>query len=174
MEYFRIKQDPECFEALVIPDVISQIDRRYVTPEEAHRIQDITLFHLAGKDHPEFIDLIDRQLFLISGALKHAFSLYVPKLKYKKVVVVNSPQNMQQTYYLPIFMPIDSLSEQSIMTPDKQRVKHLIIKQSAIGSTAIFKVQHKFENIVIVRLDAAESILRRNLQGIKLYRVELD
>lgn len=174
MEYFRIKQKPEYFDALVIPNVIKQIDWRYINPEEAQRIAEITIFQLAGKDTPEFIDLLDRQLFLVSSLLKETFTLYAPTLNYKTVIVFNSAQKLQQTYHLPIFAPIDCLSEKSILTPDKRGVKQLVLKQTAIGRKAIFKVQHKFENIIIVRLDAAESILRRNMRGIKMYRVDLD
>lgn len=174
MEYFRIKQDPECLESVVIPDAIKQIDRRYVTPKEADRIEAVTIFRLDGKDYPEFIDVLDRQLFLISSQLKAVFGLYVPKLKYKMVIVANSEKGLVNTYHLPIFAAVDCLSEQSIMTPDKRNVKKLVLKESLIGSKAIFKVQHNFETIIIARLDAAESILRRNLQGIKMYRVEID
>ncbi|GMA99902.1 hypothetical protein [Pelosinus sp. IPA-1] len=174
MEYFRIKQDPECLEAVVIPDAIKQIDRRYVTPEEADRIEDVTVFRLDGTDYPEFIDILDRQLFLVSSQLKEVFGLYVPKLKYKIVIVANSEKGLVNTYHLPIFAPVDCLSEQSVMTPDKKNVRKLVLKQSLLGRKAIFKVQHDFENIIIARLDAAESMLRRNLRGIKMVRVELD
>lgn len=174
MEYFRIKQDPEYFDALIIPDVINQIERRYVTPEAAHRINEITIFKLSGKATPKFIDLLDRQLFLISAPLRKTFELYVPKLKYKTVIVVNSLKNLQQTYYLPIFVPVDCLSEKSSFMPDKRSVKHLVLSQAALGRHAIFKVQHNYEDIIIARLDAAESILRRKPSGIKMYRVELD
>jgi hypothetical protein len=71
-------------------------------------------------------------------------------------------------------VPVDCLSEKSSLMPDKRSVKHLVLSQRALGRQAIFKVQHNDEDIIIARLDAAESILRRKPSGIKMYRVELD
>lgn len=174
MEYFRIKQDPESLESIIIPDVINQIHWRYVTPENAHKIKEITVFPLSGGDNPKFIDLLDRQLFLLSSQIKDTFDLYVPKLKYKTVILVNDAKKLQHTYHLPIFVPVDCLSEKSTMASSNKAIKHLVVEQAAIGRAAIFKVKHDYENIIIARLDAAESILRRHMTGIKMYRVDLE
>lgn len=174
MEYFRLKQDTEYRDAPVIPEVLKQIDWRYVTPQESHRINNITVFQLAGSDNPDFLDLLDRQLFLVSGLLKRTMDLYEPTLHYKSVILVNKAKKLQQTYHLPIFPPVECLSKQSIMAPDKLKVKHLVINQAAIAGKYIFKVKQGYENIIIARLDAVESILRRGMRGIKAYRVDLE
>ena len=174
MEYFRLKQDIEYQDAPVIPEVLQQIDSRYVTPQESHRIEDVTIFKLSGKEKPDFLDLLDRQLFLVSSLLKITMGLYEPTLHYKTVILVNAAKQLQQTYHLPIFPPVDCLSEKSIMTPDKRSVKQLVLNKTALGGKYIFKVKHDYETIIIARLDAAESILRRDMRGIKMYRVDLD
>ena len=48
----------------------------------------------------------------------------------------------------------------------------LIIEKDKIGDRKVFKLAHKEKTIILVRLDAAESLLRRNVKGIKLTRVK--
>lgn len=174
MEYFRLRQDGDYVNAPVIPDVIKQIQRRYVTPEDADKIDDITVFNLANHDDIDFIDLLNRQLFLLSNLLKDTVKLYVPGLLCKKVLLISSAKQMQMLYYLPIFQAVDCMSDKSIMTPDKSVVKELVLKATAIPNKAIFKVKHSYETIIIARLDVAESIMRRDFRGIKMERVELE
>ena len=174
MQYFRINQDTDYLNAPVISDIIQQIDRRHTTREQAHNIAEITIFQLVSKEEDDFIDLLSRQLFLVSEPLKEAIRLYIPKLTFKMVILANHVQKQQRTYYLPIFEPIDCLSDKSIMTPDKSVIKKLVLKPSLMEKHSLFRVQHSYETIIIARLDAAESILRRNFRGIKLDRIELE
>lgn len=174
MEYFRLQQDPEYYHAPVIPEVLRKIDWRYVTPQEAHRIQDITIFSLANDEEPDFLDLLDRQLFLVSSNLKRTIELYEPTLNYKTVMLVNPHKKLQQTYYLPIFPPVDCLAQVQNMTSDNRKATPLVLNKAALAGKCIFKVKHDHEKIIIARLDAAESILRRNMRGIKMYRVDVE
>lgn len=174
MQYFRLKQDPEYLDAPVITDAISKIDRRHTTQEQAHKIAEMTLFFLDSKGTPDFIDLLSRQLFLVSEELKQTFTLYLPKLPFKMVILTHRTKKLQKTYYLPIFDPIECLSEKSIMTPDKSTVRHLVLREASIKSKALFRVKHSQETIIVARLDAAESILRRKFRGIKLEKIELE
>jgi hypothetical protein len=171
MEYFRLRQDPEYRDAPVPGDVFKQIDWRQLTGKEAHKIADITIFRLSGKEAPDFIDLLDRQLFMVSPVLKGVLQLYVPNLTFKRVLLTNAGQKCQKLYYLPLFEPVDCLSDASIQTPDKRMVKHLVLDGKTIGNAAVFRVRHGYETMMIARLDAAESILRRNLRGIFLQAV---
>lgn len=173
MEYFQLKQDTDYTDAPVIPDVIRQIDRRNITPEQASNIKKMTIFPIDGNEPLDFIDLLDRQLFLISDSLKATFTLYVPKLIFKIVVLVEPESQVNQSYYLPIFSPVDCIADTSVMTRDHSKVTHLVLKKDSIGNSPIFRVQHKEDMIIVARLDAAESILRRRFRGIEMKRVEL-
>jgi len=174
MQYFRLKQDADYLDAPVIADAIQKIDRRYTIQEQAHKIAEMTLFSLASKETPDFIDLLSRQLFLVTEELKQTFMLYLPKLPFKMVILTHQTQKLQKTYYLPIFDPLECLSEKSIMTPDKSAVRYLVLRESIIKQKALFRVKHSQETIIVARLDAAESILRRNFRGIKLEKIELE
>jgi hypothetical protein len=173
MQYFRLTQDPDYLNAPIIANAIDQIDRRYTVPKQAHKIAEVTIFSLQGKEKPDFIDVLLRQFFLVSSSLKETITLYRPKLSFKMVLLAHPVQKEQKTYYLPLLEPIECLSEESIMTPDKSKIKKLVLKHSIIQRETIFRVQHSHETIIIARLDAAESILRRNFRGTRLSTVEL-
>lgn len=174
MQYFRLKQDPDYLDVPIIADAIKKIDRRYTTQAEAHKIEEMTIFSLSGKEKPDFIDLLSRQLFLVSPQLKETILLYRPKLPFKMVILAHQAQKQQRTYYLPIFEPLDCLSDKSILTPDKSIVRKMVLKQTLIEKESIFRVRHSHETIIIARLDATESILRRNFRGIKTERIHLE
>jgi len=174
MEYFQLKQDIDYVDAPIIPNVIMQIDRRNITPEHAHKIEKMTSFQMGNNDSCDFIDLLDRQLFLISDSLKAIFRMYLPKLICKVVVLVGKDGQAHQAYNLPIFKPVDCMAESSIMTRDKTKVTHLVLKQELIHNLPVFRVQHDHEMIIVVRLDAAESISRRRLRGIQMKRLEVE
>ncbi|VBB09031.1 Hypothetical protein LUCI_4317 [Lucifera butyrica] len=174
MHYFRLRQDPDYSRAPAIPEVITRIDRRQAVPEKAHHIAPTTVLPLGGKAVYDFIDLLDRPLFLVSDELQQVLKLYMPKLTFKTIVLADPARKEQHIYYLPIFAPIDCLSDNSLQTPDKRTVKHLVLKGAAIENHTVFRVQHPYETIIIVRLDVAESILRRDLRGIRLDRVKIE
>jgi hypothetical protein len=174
MQFFRLKQDTAYIDAPVISDVIKKIDRRYTIPAAANKIEKITLFQLSGKETPNFLDLLSRQIFLVSQDLRDTIKLYQPNLLFKMVILVHRIQKQQKSYYLPIFEPVNCLSENSIMTPNKSIVKSIVLRKSIIENETIFRVSHNYETIIVVRLDVAESILRRDFCGIKLERVQLE
>ena len=174
MQYFQLKQDTDYLDTPVISNVITQIDRRNITPEHAHKIGKMTIFQMGNNDRYDFIDLLDRQLFLVSDSLKEAFKLYVPKIVFKLVILVAKEGQAHQAYNLPIFKPVDCISDKSIMTRGQNQVTHLVLKQDAIEDFSIFRVKHDHETIIVARLDAAESILRRKFRGIQMKRVELE
>lgn len=129
---------------------------------------------MANEENYDPLDFLDRQLLLFSDSLKETIKLYLPKLLYKKVLLVNVAQQLKEVYYLPIFDAVECLSTQCVMTPDKSVVKKLVLTEDAIRKYPLFQVKHKLETIIIARLDMAESIMRREFRGIKLQRVELE
>jgi len=87
MQYFQLRQDTDYGNAPVLPDVIMQIDRRNIAPEHAHKIEQMTIFQMNNTEKCDFIDLLDRQLFLISDALKATFIKPIICLSLSQLIV---------------------------------------------------------------------------------------
>lgn len=68
---------------------------------------------------------------------------------------------------------VECLSPKAEFNKD-DTLERLVIDETKIGFTKIFKVDGILENFIMISLDLAESILRRDFTGIKLERVEKD
>lgn len=66
MNYFLLKQDEEYTNAPVLINVFKGIDVRNINLLNAHKIDDILIFNVKCNENTEFLDILDRNLFLIS------------------------------------------------------------------------------------------------------------
>ena len=64
-------------------------------------------------------------------------------------------------------------AEGSEISPDRSYIKKLRIRQMD-GLDSIFKVAGLMTDAVIIRLDVAESLLRRGIRRVALERVEIE
>lgn len=174
MEYFLLNQDEEYTNAPVLIDVFKTIDVRNINLLNAHKIDDIVIFNVKCTDETEFLDILDRNLFLISEEMKKIIEKYDPRIIFKIIPLIDLPHERQENYYMPIFEEIECLSEKAELNLNKTVVKKIILDNQKIKGKKIFKIKESEKNLIVVRLDVAESLLRREFKGICLERLELD
>lgn len=75
---------------------------------------------------------------------------------------------------MPIFEEIEALSEKSEWNLNKTVVKKIILDKEKIKDKKIFKIKESEKTLIVVRLDVAESLLRREFKGMCLKRLEVD
>ena len=94
---------------------------------------------------------------------------------FKTLALIDKVHNKQVNYYLPIVEELEVLSEATEFNLNKTVVRKLILDEEKMKqlSKKIFKIKESSKPLIIVRLDIAESLLRRNFKGIKLERVEI-
>ena len=68
---------------------------------------------------------------------------------------------------------VDCLSENSQVSPDKSHVKKLCLQHN-FDSASIFKVAGLMTDVVMIRLDVAESLMRRGIYKYVLEPVEIE
>lgn len=73
-----------------------------------------------------------------------------------------------------IFQEIECLSEKSELNLNKTVVKKIILDKEKIKNKKIFKIKESLKTLVVIRLDVAESLLRREFKGMCLERLEID
>ena len=76
--------------------------------------------------------------------------------------------------YIPILEEIESLSEKSEKGVNKTIYKKIVLDKEKIKDKKIFKIKESSKTMVVVRLDVAESILRRKPKGVFLEKLEID
>ena len=138
--------------------------------EELAAMPDTMLLYVEEDRHNEYPDYIE-ELGVVSGKLKRIMSKYQKDILFKTVVLIEKSNNRQQTYYYLSAPEIQSaVTVQKNMENQKNRENKLILDEEKIGQTRIFSVQH-YGKRLIVRLDAAESILRRDSYGVWFEKV---
>lgn len=172
MDYFILEQDKRYINTPFILNLGKTIDKRKINRENSSDIKDIMVLFVDGKRKIEYTDILDRQLFLITEEIMELFSKYEPETIFKTISLIDVEREHQEIYYLPIFEEVDCISPNSEFNMDKSIIRKLIIEKDKIGDRKIFKLAHKEKTTILVRLDAAESLLRRNVKGIKLTRVK--
>lgn len=173
MDYFLLKQDKRYINIPNILDVYKNINLNNINLTKQHKIDDIMIFYIKSDEKTEFLDVLNRQLFLISENVKNILEKYNANIVFKMFPLIDYKNSKQEIYYLPIFEEIEALSEEAELNLNKTVVKKLILNKEKISDKKIFKIKESLDTLVIVRLDVAESLLRRDFKGILLERVEI-
>ena len=174
MNYFLLKQDEEYTNAPVLINVFKGIDVRNINLLNAHKIDDILIFNVKCNENTEFLDILDRNLFLISEKMKKIIEKYDPKMLFKTIPLINLYLKKQENYYMPIFQEIECLSERAELNLNRTVVKKIILDKEKINGKKIFKIKESEKTLIVVRLDVAESLLSREFRGMCLNRLEVD
>lgn len=174
MDYFLLKQDEEYTNAPVLLDVFKEIDVRNINLLNAHKIDDIVIFNVKCTEETEFLDILDRNLFLISEKMKKIIEKYAPDILFKTIPLIDLTYNKQENYYLPIFEEVEALGKNAELNLNKTVVKKIILDKEKIKGKKIFKIKESSKALVVVRLDVAESLLRREFKGMSLERLEIE
>jgi len=174
MDYFLLKQDEEYTNAPVLMDVFNKIDVRNINLLNAHKLEDMIIFNVKCDDKTEFLDILDRNLYLISEDMKKIIEKYDSEIIFKAVPLIDLPHERQENYYLPIIEEVDCLSENAELNLNRTVVKRIILSKEKIKEKKIFKIKESSKTLIVIRLDVAESLLRREFKGICLERLELE
>lgn len=173
MDYFRLRQNQNYVNPPRITNIQDVVARRLdVTKENTDKINNINVV-FSGNTKVDFIDIVDEQLFLVSENVKAVFQMYEPVLEFKEICILNYQTDQYSRYFLPLFESLDCISEESSIAPDKSEVMTLVLKSLPVEK-CIFKVAGLFTDIVIIRLDVAESLLRREITRFTLERVKTE
>ncbi|MBU3134565.1 hypothetical protein KPL40_19335 [Clostridium gasigenes] len=174
MDYFLLKQDERYTNTPRIIDAFKKIDVRNINLLNAHKIEDIIIFKVQADDNCEFLDILDSQLFLISYEMKRIIEKHNRDILFKTLPLIDQLHDRQENYYLPIFEEIEALSDNAELNLNKTVVKKIVLDKEKIQDKKIFKIKESSKTLIVVRLDVAESLLRRGFKGIKFERLQVE
>ena len=95
----------------------------------------------------------------------------MPDLPCSCVLLTDQKERQQHTYWVFELECMECLADNTVYYPDGT-FKKILLDKEKIGEKAVFRVDGVIQKPVIIRVDVAESILRRNMLGIKLECVE--
>lgn len=172
MQYF-ILENPGNYSAL--PDIVnwySVIDVRNIRKDRAHLLQRRELLHVRSNPELVWTDVICKPFLLVSDVVRNILLKYESATPFRQIVLLDEKNGLANTYHLPILESIDCLHDSSVLSIDRSVIKEPVLDLSKVGDTAVFWIAGVKNVYTVVRLDFAESILRRNTRGIGLRKVE--
>lgn len=171
---FLLKQDERYTNTPRLKDMFHKISTKDINRLNAHKIDDVIIFQVTAEERCEYLDVLDKQLFLISEKMMKIICKYDTDIVFKILPLIDSKRHTQENYYLPIFEDIEALDEKSEFNLNRAIVKNIVLNKKKIEGKKIFRIKESEKTLVVVRLDVAESVLRRKPRGISLERLEVE
>ncbi|SFA80060.1 imm11 family protein [Clostridium frigidicarnis] len=171
MDYFLLKQDTRYVNVPQLIDVHKNINIKDINLSTCDNISDTVILNVKADKDSAFLDILDKPLFLMSDDLKNIIEKYDANIYFKTIPLIDLQHERQKNYCLPIFEELDALSEESEFNMDRSVIKKIVLDSKKIKGKKIFKIKNEFKTLIVVRLDVAESILRRGFTGIKLEKL---
>ena len=174
MDYFLLKQDERYTNTPRLKDIFYKLNVNNINRLNAHKIYDVVIFNVDADVRCEYTYILDKQLFLISEKLIKVVFKYDPEMIIKDIPLIDVKRERQENYYLPILEEVNALSNKSEVGVNKTVYKKIVLNKEKIKGKKIFKIKEISKTLIVVRLDVAESILRRRPKGISLEKLEVE
>ena len=169
MNYFLISKD-EIYEKA--PNIINWYeDERLINERNLNLLENRKILKIRNEEKIVWTDIISNPNFFVSEKVKGVINKYDNKIKFKQVILLDVLGAEAEVYYLPLLKFINCLSEESEIVGNT--IKRCVIKKDIIKEEKIFRIGDVNKRYIVVRLDLAESILRRGARGLHLERVEV-
>ena len=179
LEYFRLFQSKIVSNPIAI-ETINREQYPYKMNQAAFdRLEDLIVAYYQPDMGLEICDILHSPCFMIADRFRDLFSLLEPGLQFKGIQLypldfdaaegLKSPVPL---YWIPYIEPTECLHSTAKIY-DIGTVKELVVKEDAVRDKNILKVAGLVEEIWLVSLAAAESILRRRPLAIGLERVKV-
>lgn len=172
MKYFLIETDDKN----KIPYGINKnraIDIRLLTRE---KFNTLPLWNVVEMDFPEegfFPDIICSPFLLLSEECIKTVMMYQPDIIYKGVKLWDRNSGINATYFLTVLDELECLSDKTQYNTIGNRILKPVLDEQKVDINILFKVKGLSGDSIIGRLDFVESILRRDVRGIKLTPIEV-
>ncbi|TVX92044.1 imm11 family protein [Paenibacillus agilis] len=176
MAYFVLKQDARWLHAVEVIGSMSTLQRSDDT-EDGDKGREIAdrgslPFQVRSQSRQRYLDYLERPLPLLSEKLKRLVEKYAAKMPVRSAVLIDQEQGQQQPYWLIAPPVVDCLSDETEFHLDGS-LKKLVIEKEKAGPYHLFKLGGIREDMLIVSLALAESMLRRDFMGIRVEHVDV-
>lgn len=169
MDYFILSRDERVPYSVKLPG-LSEV-KEQLKKGNTQKVDDSPVsISITKSSLDEYTDFIETPVPLASDRLKQILEKYDPDIFLKPVVLADMKHMAQDLYWLMVPFSMDCLSLKSEFNKDGT-IKKLVIDEEKAGPLKIFKIDGIREDFIIVTLDVAESILRRDFTGIRLKRM---
>lgn len=170
MEYYIMEMDKRIGNKFVIQKFPGEGSMEYGT-DYANKFKEHTGLYTVETDQSSYPEVLEAPLYMVSEEIRKILELNDDYIVCKEVSMVNLPRQTLKNYAVVLVDRIDCIHETAEFYPDKS-VKKLVLDREKIGDRNVFRIKDIGPSYVVVSLDIAESVLRRNCFGVKFTEVE--
>lgn len=173
-KYYLIGTDSLCHQIPRIIDWNKVIREDFINKELCHKLDDVSIVYVEKVDSGLiYPDVLDTNAFMLSELAYSVLKIYERSTVVKQVCLLEEGTRTINKYYLPILKEADCLSEESIFIRGRQIDKGILIKEQ-LPDLAIFRLKGDIDGRnVVVRLDFAESLLKRGAKAVALKELKV-
>lgn len=121
-----------------------------------------------------FPDLLCSPCLLVSETFLKTVLMYHPDVPYKRIKLWDRKSGVNATYFLMVPDEPDAMSCRTEYNAIGNRIRRLVLDKEKTGDRAVFRLKGMDRNCVFGRMDFVESLLRRDVRGIRLSEVEVE
>ncbi len=171
MEYLILESDKR----YVAPSPLNwfgKLDRKTWNDAGTIKLPNYSVFYTEPNMQMVFTDIITFPCFMVSKEVRDVILLYDPFIRFQRIIFFSKEKKMSMAYYFPNLEKIDCLMEGSVLSRDRSVVKHAKINTEKLDGKAMIRIDNLNCNCILVNMDLANSILRRETIGIGLRETE--
>jgi hypothetical protein len=173
MRYFQLMLNPRYDAAPILRGWAKKYDTRFINEKDSHKLPQRELLFIDPSEDTVFPDVLSSPMLLVTKKVLDAIEIYVSNMVSKQIVLLDGENGASETYFLPILKSADCLHPSTEWNSDGRTFKRLVLKRDRLRRDAVFHPERASHTVAIIRLDLAESILRRGANGIGLKPIEV-
>jgi hypothetical protein len=149
MKYFCLGQDTRMPNGVLLTNV-NAINGYYEYKKGNVSLLDDSFVSMVHSSPVNFYpDILDRQIFMVKGAVKEVLDMFTPDMQYKHCCLLDEPNQKYEQYFIPLFDTVDAHT-------------------GAEMGLYIFRNKNENNIEVLASLEFVEVLLRRKPTGVRV------
>lgn len=175
MKYFEIQDSPELKYAPKLKNWYGKFDVRDISPLGFPKLPERELFFIESSENTIFTDIILFPFLLISPMVRDVIQMYREVCFCRDIILLDQQSGKSMVYYLPVLD--ETRSVQVVGKSFKNGVclsePELLNREKLYIDRNLFWVRDKNKRHIVISMDMAESLIRRNVIGLGLREIAL-
>lgn len=173
MKYFILRQDEQFQNGPVLGSWKESMNQNWLCKDDFYKINERQVVSITTTVNTVFPAIITSPYLIVSEKVLSVIRLYGDMALTKDVVLVDSLRQVIKPYFLTLLDEVEAENYDERCEKGTKSTITLKQKGSPLITKNIFIIELSGRKEIIVNLDLAESILRRNAMGICLEEVEI-
>lgn len=149
------------------------VDVRYANKKDAYKIPNCCVVDMKIPREVFFPNILIDSILLVDRTVAGVIDMYMSGTVFKTIYLLHYESGMHMTYFMPFLDEVECLSEKTVRSRGGTELLQIVLKKEVVAEKPVFRVQGFTHPYLIGRMDFVESILRREIRGIKLEELEV-